>query len=267
MPEGHTLHRIGRLHHDVFSGGPVAMSSPQGRFATGAAALNGKPLRSVQAYGKHLFYRWEGAPDLYVHLGLIGKFTTWHDGTAPAPTPGTRLAMTNHAATSYLSGPMACRLLEPGEEETIVGKLGPDPIASRRGRREFAARLSRKRGPIGAALLDQGVIAGIGNVYRAELLFLLGIHPARPANELPPDEVDALWDLTVDELRAGVRTGRIITVRPAEVGARRRRDLDRDEAVYAYGRDGMPCRRCGTSIRMTDLGNRRMWWCPGCQPE
>ena len=133
MPEGHTLHRIGRLHHDVFSGGPVAMSSPQGRFATGAAALNGKPLRSVQAYGKHLFYRWEGAPDLYVHLGLIGKFTTWHDGTAPAPTPGTRLAMTNHAATSYLSGPMACRLLEPGEEETIVGKLGPDPIASRRG--------------------------------------------------------------------------------------------------------------------------------------
>lgn len=266
MPEGHTLHRIAKRHNRLFAGSTVEAASPQGRFSEGAAMLDGAELADVRPYGKHLFYHWADAPTLYVHLGLIGKFRTWAKRTPPPPSPATRLSMTNDAATTYLTGPMACRLLEPGEEDEIVGRMGPDPIASRRGRTEFARRLAKKRKPIGAALLDQGLLAGVGNVYRAELLFLAGIHPARPADSLSTDEVDALWDLTVDELRLGVDMGRIVTVRPREARVRSRKDLDRDEALYAYHRDGLPCRRCGTTISMADSGNRRIWWCPACQP-
>jgi endonuclease-8 len=266
VPEGHTLHRIARRHNDVLAGHALRVSSPQGRFADGAAVLDGVELTEAEAFGKHLFYRWESDATLYVHLGLVGKFRTWKAETAPQPTSGTRLVMANEHAQAHLAGPMACRLVTADEADDIVGELGPDPIRSRRGRREFAARLARKRVPIGAALLDQRVIAGIGNVYRAELLFLLGIHPDVRADRLSPDEIDALWDLTVDELRAGVKTGRIITVRPREMGARRRTDLTGDERLYVYHRDGLPCRRCGTEIRMKQVATRRMWWCPTCQP-
>jgi formamidopyrimidine-DNA glycosylase len=267
MPEGHTLHRIANVHNRLLAGGPVVAASPQGRFAEGAAMLDGASLSRVWAYGKHLFYDWADAPTLYVHLGLIGKFRTFSKRTPPEPSPATRLTMANEQATTYLAGPMACRLVEPSEVERIVGAMGPDPIASRRGRKEFARRLAKKRGPIGAALLDQSVLAGVGNVYRAELLFLAGINPKRPAGSLTDSEVNELWDMTVDELRAGVAAGRIVTVRAREAGVRSRLDLDRDEALYTYHRDGLPCRRCGTEIRMTQMGNRRIWWCPRCQPE
>lgn len=266
MPEGHTLHRIARRHNELFAGRTVEAWSPQGRFSTDAAVLDGRRLDEVAAYGKHLFYRWDDAPTLYVHLGLVGKFRTFTKAQPPAPTSGTRLAMRADRATTYLAGPMACRLVAPEEETEITSALGPDPIASRRGRGEFARRLGVKRTSIAAALLDQSVVAGIGNVYRAELLFLLGIHPDTPANELTSEQVDAMWDLTVDELRLGVKHGRIITVRPQEMGTRGRSDLDRDERLYVYHRDGMPCRRCGTPVRMKEIGARRTWWCPSCQP-
>ncbi len=267
MPEGHTLHRIARRHDALFSGSPVAVSSPQGRFAAGAAQLDGSVLESVAAHGKHLFYRWRDAPSLYVHLGLVGVFRTWDRSDPPPPSAGTRMMFTTDIATAHLAGPMTCRLLDDGEEDAIVGELGPDPIMSRRGRREFARRLARKRVPVAAALLDQRVVAGIGNVYRAELLFLTGVHPATPAHRLDAATVDALWDLTVDELRRGVELGHIVTVRPREAGVRSRRRLPREEALYVYKREGDPCRRCGTEIRSADIGARRTWWCPTCQPR
>lgn len=265
MPEGHTLHRIARRHDRVFAGGPVAVSSPQGRFAEGARLLDGRSLQEVAAHGKHLFYRWDDAPTLYVHLGLVGKFRTWEKRTPPPPTTGTRLRLFNERATAHLAGPMSCRLLAPGEENDIVGELGPDPIVSRRGRHEFARRLGKRRVPIAAALLDQKVLAGVGNVYRAELLFLLGIHPEVPANRLDAETVDALWDLTVDELRTGVELGRIVTVRPREMGVRSRKQLVKGERLYVYKRDGLPCRRCAAEVRSAEIGARRVWWCPACQ--
>jgi len=266
MPEGHTLHRIARRHNALLGGRKVEVWSPQGRFSAEAAMLDGRRLDEVGAYGKHLFYRWDGAPTLYVHLGLVGRFTTWSRSEAPPATSGTRLAMRAADATTYLTGPMACRLVSGEEENEIIGTLGPDPIRSRRGRAEFARRLGPRRVPVAAALLDQRIIAGIGNVYRAELLFLLGIHPDTPAAALTPEQVDALWDLSVDQLRLGVEHGRIVTVRPAEMGARGRVDLDDDERLYVYHRDGLPCRRCATPIRMKEVAGRRTWWCPVCQP-
>ena len=129
------------------------------------------------------------------------------------------------------------------------------------------AALDRRSIPIAAALLDQAAIAGIGNVYRAELLFLAGVHPDRPARDTTAEERTELWQRSVELLAIGERLGRIVTVDAEEAGARAARDLPRDERLYVYHRDGEPCRRCGTEIVRWDMRGRSVWACPTCQPH
>ncbi|MGH8903178.1 MAG: Fpg/Nei family DNA glycosylase [Egibacteraceae bacterium] len=269
MPEGHTIHRIARQHREALGGRTVTVSSPQGRFADSAALLDGQTLDDVEAYGKHLFYRWAGGDVLHVHLGLVGMFRTFA-GEAPAPTRTTRLAMAADEATVHLAGPMVCELLEPDGEGQILAWLGPDPLRDGRdaGLR-FRQALGRRSIPIGAALLDQKVVAGIGNVYRAETLFLCGIHPDRPARSLTDNEAVGLWSTIVEHLRLGMRLGRIVTVDPAEVGAARPEDLidADDDRLYVYRRGGLPCRRCGTHLRAWKVGGRTITACEICQPR
>lgn len=265
MPEGHTIHRHARLQRAALAGEQIRAWSPQGRFAAGAARLDGRVLQDVEALGKHLFYRWDSGDTLHVHLGLFGKFKTFRDDP-PAPTDMTRLAMANHRAVVYLSGPTICELIDPEAEDELRARIGPDPLSAPRGGRRFAAGLSRRRIPIGAALLDQQVVAGVGNVYRAEILFKRGINPHRPAEQLSEPEAAELWKTIRSELRTGESEGRIITVRPHDVGVRSRRDIPRAERLYVYHRDGLPCRQCGDEVRSTEMANRRIWWCPTCQP-
>jgi DNA-formamidopyrimidine glycosylase len=265
MPEGHTIHRIARRHNDLFGGGPVAVSSPQGRFDAGARRVDGRTLERVEARGKHLLYHFDGRRTIHVHLGLVGKFRSFRS-PAPDPSPATRLALRNDDAVAYLTGPMKCELVDAAATESIVGHLGPDPLVAGTRVTSFAAALASDDRPIGAALLDQSVVAGVGNVYRAEVLFLCGIHPETPASSLGEEEVKELWNVIRSELRNGVDDGRIVTVRPREVGAARRRDLPKQLRVYTYKRDRRPCRRCGTEIASAEMAGRRTWWCPGCQP-
>ena len=248
----------------------LRLDSPQGRFSAGAKRLDGRILETVDAHGKHLFYRWSGGEILHVHLGLFGKFKVHHSDPSPPPSVNTRLVMRTESVAIYLAGPTICKLIDPEEEATIRARLGPDPLrnGSRREKLEaFNNNLARRRIPIGAALLDQKVIAGVGNVYRAEALFLTGINPLVPANELSDEATDALWATSTALLRRGERAGRIVTVDPADVGARSRSQLSRQERVYVYGRHGEPCRRCGTPVTTTEMANRRIWWCPRCQPS
>jgi endonuclease-8 len=266
MPEGHTIHRLARLHRRDLGGRRVAVSSPQGRFSVESAQLDGKVLADTEAYGKHLFYHWDEAPSLYVHLGLIGKFRT-HRVPAPDPTPQTRLAMHTDEVSVYLTGPMTCRLIDPGEVDVITGPLGPDPLRDPDRVEEFVERLALRRAPVAAALLDQRVVAGIGNVYRSEVLFLCGIEPRRPSDEVGRDEAIRLWDTAVEYLAVGERMGRIVTVRPGEVGERSRAAIPPDLRLFTYHRSGEQCRRCQTPISETVLGGRRAWWCPVCQPR
>lgn len=258
MPEGHTIHNIARRHRKHFVGHPVAVSSPQGRFADGAAVLDGRVMERVDAHGKNLFYRWEDAPTLHVHLGLIGKFRTWTE-SAPPPRDTTRLVLANGAARAYLVGPMTCAIVDPEDADALIDRLGPDPLGEPDAAEAFADRLAKRKTPIGVALLDQKVLAGVGNVYRSEVLFLNGINPKTPANRLKPATADALWDTTVDQLGIGLQHDRIITVSPedAEAGS--------NERVYVYKRAGEPCLRCGTPIRSQRYGQRKVWWCPNCQ--
>lgn len=267
MPEGHVLHRAARLQGRRFTGGRVAVESPQGRFADGAAAVDGRVLDGIDARGKHIFYHFDNGLAVHVHLGLFGKFRL-QTPPFPEPSPNARLLLSTDADRLHLAGPTTCELLEPDEVEAVIANLGPDPIVGPTdGADRFADALSRRTVPIGRALLDQKAIAGLGNVYRSELLFMVGLNPFVPAREVDRNVVDQLWKLSVDELRSGERSGRIITVDPADVDRRRRGDMKRGERLYAYKRQGEPCRRCGTPIASTDIDDRNIWWCPTCQPE
>ena len=266
MPEGHTIHRAARLQAQALGDGPVAIHSPQGRFAEGAALLDGARVTSIEAVGKHLFYSWDRRPVLHVHLGLFGKFWTFRELPPPPPSPNTRLAMIGESAV-YLSGPTICELLDPIQVEAVKSRLGPDPLAADADPEPFYASLERRSTPIGAVLLDQSAIAGIGNVYRSELLFLCGIHPDRPANDLTEDETTELWSRSVELLRIGERLGRIVTVDPGEVGAARPSDLPKQLRLYVYKRSHRPCRRCGTEIASWESAGRSVWACSSCQPR
>jgi len=270
VPEGHTIHRIARAHRRHFAGRPVAVSSPQGRFGAESRVLDGRVLEDVEAAGKHLFYHWADAPSIHVHLGLIGKFRTHREPDLPVPGPQTRLVLAANGIAAHLTGPMTCRLCDPEEVTEVIDSLGPDPLAgdalrSARPVRRFAAALAGRRLPVAAAMLDQGVIAGVGNVYRSEILFLCGIHPLRPAASLTEAEAGEVWATAVHQLRHGVRVGRIVTVEPADVGARSRRAVPEELRLYVYKRAGEPCRRCGTAIAAGPAGGRAAWWCPSCQ--
>ena len=263
MPEGHTIHRYARQHRTLMRGKPVAASSPQGRFAAGAALLDGRVLTGVDPYGKHLFYRWDGGLTMHVHLGLYGGFRQF-EGDAPPATPGTRLELRTGATTVRLAGPTACDLIDPEQEAALRARLGPDPLHRNADAEAVWTALQRRTLPIGAALLDQNIVAGVGNVFRAEALFLRGINPEMPSRALARNQFDALWALLVDMLRAGVRVGKIITVDPAELGLRRQSRRVEDWR-YVYRRTDLPCRRCGTAIVSWTLATRTMYACPHCQ--
>ena len=271
MPEGHTIHRFARLHREDLAGREVAVDSPQGRFVDGARMLDGAVVRGVDAYGKHLFYRWAADAKTYtlhVHLGLFGRFVRHDSRAAPAPppSPATRIRFATDAVTIHLAGPTVTELLDAAAEDALRDRLGPDPLARDPDPGPVWLALQRRRSPIGAVLLDQRVLVGIGNVYRAEALFLCGIHPDRPADELDRMAFDDLWATLRRLLRAGVSDGRIVTVAPGEVGARARATIPDDQRMYVYRRTGEPCRRCGTPIRSWTLAARTVSACPRCQP-
>ncbi len=285
MPEGHTIHRLARDHTKDLAGQSVHVTSPQGRMAEGAALVDGRVLRAVDPYGKHLFYRFapigtpvssgkssarraidEGLTTVHIHLGLFGKFTrTASPGAVARDTVRMRIA--SQRWTVDLTGPTDCRIIDTEDEALIRARLGPDPIRQDADPELAWARIAKRKSTIGEALMDQKVMAGVGNVYRAESLFVHGIHPSRPANSVSRWEFDALWATIVTMLRRGVEDARIITVADDElrgIGVPRRQ-IRSKEAVYVYKKDH--CRRCGTPIQRWDLAGRWAYACPTCQPS
>jgi endonuclease VIII len=263
VPEGHTIHRLARHHKAVFGGRPVRVSSPQGRFVDGAAILDGRILQTTDAYGKHLFHRFDGDRWLHIHLGLYGKFS---EGPLPAPRPwgALRLRFEGDATYADLRGPTQCELVTPREKTAIAERLGPDPLRRNADGDRAGARIARSRVAIGALLMDQSVLAGVGNVYRAEVLYRAGVNPYRMGRDLGSETWSAMWDDLRTLMRDGLRRGRIITTLPADRDSPGRRVL-RDDAHYVYRRAGLPCRRCGTEIRTAVMVARNLFWCPVCQ--
>ncbi len=262
MPEGHTIHRLARDHAKWFAGQPVAVSSPQGRFAEGAARLDGQVLRSTDAHGKHLFHRFEGGEVVHVHLGLFGRFLT-HESPPPEPRDTVRWRVAGAHTTIDLVGATCCELIGEPEVDAIVARLGPDPLRRDADPGRGWAALQRRTVEVGRALMDQAVVAGVGNVYRAEVLFVTGIHPLVPSREVTREQWDEIWLRLRTWMRHGVRANRIVTVDPDEVGMNRAR-LRRERATYVYRQEH--CRRCGAPVRRWDLAGRWAYACEACQP-
>lgn len=262
VPEGHIVHRLAREMRSTLAGAPIQASSPQGRFAEGASEIDGRDLVRSDAWGKYLFLDFGTGEVLHVHLGLIGKFRR-RPTPPPEPVGIVRLRLVGPGATWDLSGPTRCELVDLDEKDRIVARLGADPLRRNPDVAAARAEFGRSSRPVGALILDQSVIAGIGNVYRAELLFLCGIRPDRPASTLTDDEFDELWRSTVELMRIGTRLGRIVTTEPNEIGRPRGR-MDADERLYVYHREH--CRRCGSDIATMDLAGRPIWYCSTCQP-
>jgi formamidopyrimidine-DNA glycosylase len=267
MPEGHTLFRLAREQSLLFTGRPVHVTSPQGRFTAGAALLDGRVLQEVFSYGKHLFADF-GGDTLHVHLGLYGTFTSGA-GIPPAPRGALRMRWEGPGSdgTSVwadLRGPTACEVLAAPEVDRILARLGPDPLRPRADGGRALRRIAGSRTAIGALLMDQSVLAGVGNVYRAELLFRHGVSPFRPGREVDAGVWERMWADLVTLMRAGVRMGRIVTTRPGDRSSRRGA-VSREDAHYVYRRTGLPCRVCGTDVRTQEMVGRNLYWCPACQ--
>ncbi len=282
MPEGHTIHALAERVRRAFGGRPVAACSPQGRFAE-AARLDGARVLDARAYGKHLFVDVE-AEILHVHLGLIGSFPVLPLAGAPAAPPvgRVRLRLVGDDHVADLRGPLICALTTPEHRDAVVAALGPDPLDPNAAEGRGWDRLRRSRRTVAELLLDQGVAAGLGNVYRCEVLHRHRLDPYSPGSALTRASWEALWTDLVRLLPLGVAFGQIVTMPDDIVEAERllARDAVSDytasltgerlgdyfERRFAvYQRAGEACPRCGHAIRADKVGGRTLYWCPSCQ--
>jgi endonuclease-8 len=268
LPEGHTLHRLAGELDELFAGTVVESSSPQGRFAAGAARVDGKVFAHAEAWGKHVLIDVGGIEErVHVHLGLFGGWTILPGADHPV-VGQVRWRITSRRATADLRGPTACELLDPGAVESLLARIGPDPLRDDADPWEAWRRIRASRAPIATLLMDQRVLAGVGNVYRAEVLFRHRVDPDLPGHDLDPETWAAMWSDLVGLMRTGVRTGRIDTVlrehEPDAMGREPRVD-DHGGEVYVYRRQGQGCLVCDTPVLRRDLAGRNLYWCPSCQ--
>ncbi len=309
MPEGHTVHRIARQLGRDFVGHPLAVSSPQGRFAAGAARLDGRALVETAAVGKQLFATFDGGDVLRVHLGLYGAWDFYGvispvvDGQEargsmgaprlrrtvrmgederespadegglvatfpPEPVGAVRVRLATAQSVADLRGPSACEVLDPVAAQAVVDRLGPDPASTDDLGAAGAVvvdRLTSRGVAVGQLLMDQTVVAGIGNIYRAELLFRARLDPHTPGRRVPRDVARALWDDWAVLLPDGIRTGVMLTREDLDDDGRARALADPTERHWVYGRAGLPCRVCGTPVVVEEMAGRKLYFCPSCQ--
>jgi DNA-formamidopyrimidine glycosylase len=265
MPEGHTVHRIANDFNRLFAGGPLKVTSPQGRFNESAKLVNGIALTEARAIGKQMFLRFQNDLTIRIHLGIYGKWN-YHESTTgefPEPIGQVRARFSNALAAADLRGPTVCEVITAEEVLAVERRLGPDPLNPNPKNREsdrFIDRVLASKTPIGLQLMNQDVIAGIGNVYRAEILFRAGINPHTAGECLTREQLQAIWDDSVKLLNVGFVKGVMIT--RDELLQKNPKKPDRN---FVYKREGQPCRVCGAHVVIEMAAARKLYWCPGCQ--
>jgi endonuclease-8 len=294
MPEGNEIHRWAMRHQAAFSGKPVRIDGPQGRF-TDADVIDGRKLERVLAVGKHLGYDFGKDRILHVHLGLQGDFT---EGSGPLPPVkgALRLRMWNAAAikkpaipgeskrhawyseddgTGHLEpeqiawvelrGPMDCSLYTQEKWDELTHRLGPDPL-NNDSPEKMIAKVRKSRKSIGELLMDQTLFAGVGNIFRAELLYRARLSPFRLGKDVPEETLRSIWKDAVALMPEAMIDRRIVTTRPADRPHPRGQAL-KEEAHYVYRRNGLPCFVCETIVKKQEIAGRNLFWCPTCQAD
>ncbi|MGG5258976.1 Fpg/Nei family DNA glycosylase [Phycicoccus avicenniae] len=272
MPEGHTLFALARDLHAAFAGTHPVVTSPQGRFVEGAAQVSGHELLAASSRGKHLFLEFAGDRWVHVHLGLIGTFTVDEGAwTAEAPVVGAvRMRLATDAHVADLRGPTLCAVETPDEVAAVLERLGPDPLRADADPERAWRRLQRSSRPVAELLMDQAVLAGVGNVYRSEVLWRHRLSPFTEGRAMKPASWRLVWEDLVRLMPLGVATGRIVTVEEqvleveAALGRGERPRLE-ERTSSVYKRAGEECERCGSRIRTQVVAGRNLFWCGRCQ--
>jgi endonuclease-8 len=264
MPEGNEIYRYAQRHSETFVGKTICVEAPNGRF-TGAALLTGRKLKAVLARGKHLGYDFGRDRKLHVHLGRFGDFT---EGKMPFPDVKGILRMRWSTRTDWLElrGPTDCSVYTDQQWQELEMRLGADPLAASSDPSPAFARVRKGNLSIGAVLMDQTVFAGIGNIYRAELLYRAKQNPFTAGRDISEQTLKAIWKDAVKLMADGMVDRRIVTTRPKD-RPHPNGPARREETHYVYRRHGKPCFVCGTTIRRVQLAGRTLYWCPTCQPD
>jgi len=295
MPEGNEIHRWAERHAAAFAGRPVRVDGPQGRFLD-SDVLDGRKLLRVMAVGKHLGYDFGKDRILHVHLGLQGDFTEG-SGPLPAVRGALRLRMWNAQAVKQaampgeskrhawyseddgtghiageqvawveLRGPMDCTVYTQAQWGKLLERLGPDPLNGDKPDKAFA-KIAKSKKPIAALLMEQDVFAGIGNIYRAELLFRARQSPFTLGKDVPIEVLKRMWKDAGPLMRAGMVDRRIVTTLPKDRPHKTGQAL-KEETHYVYRRQGKPCWICRTKVmKMEGFAGRNLFWCPVCQAD
>ncbi len=251
--------RTARKLHDALAGRVLTRSDFRvPRYAT--VSLTGRTVSEAVSRGKHLLVRVDGDVTVHTHLKMEGSWRISPVSGYPLRDHRIRLVLANEIWQAVGQQLGIVEVIRTSRESQAVGHLGPDLLGPDWDPAEVIRRLAAAPDrAIGEALMDQANLAGIGNVYKAETLFLRGISPWRPAGEVPamPDVIDLARRL-LDANKE--RAGHVTTGNPA-----------RGAQNWVYGRAGRPCRRCGTVISRADQGppteERVTFWCPRCQPS
>jgi endonuclease-8 len=260
MPEGDTVLVAARRLHAALSGQRLVRTDVRvPSFAT--TDLSGQVLIEVAARGKHLLFRTSDGFTIHTHFRMDGRFDLRRPSESlPAKQHEIRLILETESWVAVGRRLGAVEVLRTADETSVVGHLGPDVLGEDWDPGEALRRLRAEPArPIGEALIDQRVMAGPGNIYKSEILFLRGVDPWTPVVEV--SDLPALVGLTKRVMEANRSTGAQVTT-----GDRRR-----GRSHWVYGRAGEPCRRCGTPIRRAEQGRqleeRSTYWCPSCQPR
>ena len=293
MPEGNEVHRWAERHTAAFAGRKMHVEGPNGRFRD-AAALDGRKLERVLAVGKHLGYEFGKDRILHVHLGRYGD---WTEGQMPLDevrgmlrlrmwrmgaraVKGAKRSAVRHYTTDdgsgnlepeavdwvELRGPTDCSVYTLEKWEALLRRLGPDPLNGDAPDEAFA-KIAKAKKPIGVLLMEQDVMSGIGNIYRAELLFRARLSPFVPGSEVAAGTLRKIWKDGLPLLQAGMVDRRIVTTMPKHRPHRDEAPPLKQEVHYVYRRQGKPCWVCGETVLKRDMNGRSLYWCPRCQGE
>ena len=263
MVEGHSVHRIAVSLSRRLCGRRFKASSPNSRFSDGAKLINNREFNRIEAIGKNLFafFAAVGKPDvvMHVHFGMSGRWSLEDSSRAREPTSTTRLRLEGDGLVSHLSA----MTVEHGGVDLYNTKraaLGEDPLRADANPDALWAKVRTSSKSIGALLMDQSCFAGVGNIFRCEILLVAGIHPEVKGKDLTREEFDTIWKASVDLMGRAFTLGSIVTVSPEEAIAVGKPRLRR----WIY--NSATCGKCGGPVKSWQIQARTCYACESCQP-
>ncbi len=258
LPEGHTIHRAARDHNSLLADQKLTVLSPQGRFTEGASRVTGRICINIEAFGKHLIYHFDNGEALHIHLGLFGKIRKQRLPAAE-PRGAVRVRLVGNTHLIDINGPNICEILAEHEFMDLINRIGPDVLRSDANPTLAFEKIKKSKAPIGRLIMDQAVMAGIGNIYRSEILWRQALHPETPGNRIDQQTFNRIWEDARALLTIGVKHNAIITVDGARASSRRYR-----ERVNIFAKE--VCPRCKGKVRRFEISGRRAFVCEVCQP-